>query len=237
MVHVKNFRAGTMLLLAGGALALSGCAATLQPGQGAELVGKGSATASAANVSIVTMTPDFPGMVDIEDAVTPMKIRLVNHGTQPVRIRYADFKLVDAGGGSYAALPLYKIDSSVETAVPVRGFAPVLRPNFRYDRFRVAPYYAGLYPGMPWFRGGFGYTNPYGWTYYDTAFADVQLPTPAMRKNVLPEGVLDPGGSLEGWLYFQHVSPKVKHVSFDATITSPEGTSLGDIAIPYDFKA
>ena len=231
-------RTAALLLLAGTALALSACADTLRPAADAIPAAGGGATASAADVSIVTMTPDFPGIVDIESAVTPMKVRITNNGSTPVRIRYADFKLADPSGGTYAALPLYKIDSTVTTSLPLSGYAPIGHPGFFYNRFRVAPYYAGLYPGMRWYRGGFGYAGPYGWDYYDRAFgqAEVQLPTDAMRKNVLPEGVLDPGGSLQGWLYFQHVSPSVKHVSFDATITSERGVALGDLAIPYDFK-
>ncbi len=230
-------RNAAFALLAGTALALSACADNLRPAADAIPAGKDGATANAAGVDIVTMTPDFPGMVDIQGAVTPMKIKITNNGNTPVRVRYADFKLTDPDGKSYAALPLYKIDSTVEVPTPLGAYDPIVRPGFFYHRFRVAPYYSGLYPGLPWYHGGFGYGGPYGWGYYDDAFRDVQLPTNAMRKNVLPEGVIDPGGSLEGWLYFQHVSPSVKHVDFDATVTSERGVQLGDLSIPYDFKS
>lgn len=227
-------RTTSMLLLAGSALALSACAGQLHPAPGATPAPHGGATSSAAGVNIVTMTPDFPGIVDIESAVTPIKVKITNNGSQAVRVRYADFKLDAADGTSYAALPLYKIDSSVATALPVGRYYPITAPGFRWNRFRVAPYYAGLYPGMPWYRGAF-YGQPYGWGYYDAAFADVQLPTPEMRRNVLPEGVLDPGGSLEGWLYFQHVPSSKKSVDFDATIHSERGASIGKLSIPYTF--
>jgi hypothetical protein len=226
----------TALILACGALTLSACADQLRPAPGATLAGHGGATSSAAGVTVVTMTPDFPGIVDIESAVTPIKVKITNKGTTPVRIRYADFKLSAPDGTAYAALPLYKIDSSVTTSLPVGDYYPIADPAFRWNRFRVAPYYAGLYPGLPWYHGGF-YGAPYGWDYYDTAFANVDLPTPEMRRNVLPEGVLDPGGSLEGWLYFQHVPPSKKSVTFEATINSERGANLGQLSIPYDFAS
>lgn len=103
------------ILLAGTAMGLSACAETLRPAAGASVIGD-AAIASVAGVQVSTMTPDFPGIVDIERAVTPMRIKVTNQGTTAVRIRYADFALKDAAGRSYAALPLYKIDSSVQTA-------------------------------------------------------------------------------------------------------------------------
>lgn len=235
MIDRSISRGITLALATSCALALSACAGQLRPAPGATLAPNGGAVSSAAGVDIVTMTPTFPGIVNIEGAVTPMKVQITNEGNQPVRIRYADFKLQAADGTSYAALPLYKIDSSVSTALPNAGYPVIADPAFRWNRFRVAPYYAGLYPGMPWYRGGF-YGRPYGWGYYDTAFVNVDLPTPEMRKNVLPEGVLDPGGSLEGWLYFQHVPASKKTVTFDATIHSERGKPLGNLSIPYDFK-
>ncbi len=138
----------------------------------------GGATATAGDVTIVTMTPDFPGMVDIESAVTPVRVRITNNSKSTVLVRYDGFTLVSADGTTYPALPLYKIDGSVNTPLP---YSPILSPGFRWNRFRVAPYYHGLYPGIPAFGGPFGYGR-YGWDYYDDVFAPdfarVKLPTP-----------------------------------------------------------
>lgn len=107
------------ILLAGTAMGLSACAETLRPAAGASVIGD-AAIGSAAGVQIATMAPDFPGIVDIARAVTPMKIEVTNQGTTAVRIRYADFALKDAAGRSYAELSLYKIDSSLQTAARVQ---------------------------------------------------------------------------------------------------------------------
>ncbi len=230
----------TLLIATAPVALLGGCAATLKPAADANLTPGGGATASAGGLDVVTMTPDFPGIVDIESAVTPVKVNITNNGKETLLIRYSEFKLVAADGTTYQALPLYKIDTSVTTSLP-GIYDPITSPGFLYRGFRVAPYYGGLYPGIPRFGGpfGFGRFGRYGWGGYDTAFgtglARVQLPTPEMYRNVLPEGVLDPGGSLQGWLYFQHVDNRKGDITFDASVMSVQGQDLGSLSIPYTF--
>lgn len=228
----------TLLFAAAPAALLAGCAATLKPAPDAMAAPGGGATASAAGVQMVTMTPDFPGIVDIESAVTPVKVNITNNGTSTLLIRYSEFKLVGADGTVYPALPLYKIDKTVTTSLPGL-YDPITSPGFLYRGFRVAPYYGGLYPGIPRFGGAFPYGyGRYGWDGYDAAFggfADIKLPTPTMYRNVLPEGVLDPGGSLQGWLYFKHVDKQKGDISFDASVMAVDGKTLGSLSIPYTF--
>ncbi len=239
---ISTFRKTMMtLLIAAAPVALiSGCAATLKPAADATPAPGGGATASTGGVNIVTMTPDFPGIIDIESAVTPVKVNITNTGSSTVLIRYSDFKLVGADGTVYQALPLYKIDTSVTTSL-AGVYDPINSPLFLHRGFRVAPYYGGLYPGIPTFGGpfGFGGFGRYGWGAYDGAFgggfARVKLPTPEMYRNVLPEGVLDPGGSLQGWLYFQHVGNHKGDITFDASVMSVQGTDLCSLSIPYTF--
>ena len=225
---------------------LGGCAGTLKPAANADPAPGGGATASAGGVQFVTMTPDFPGMVNIESAVTPVKVNITNHGTSTVLVRYSDFKLVAADGTVYPALPLYKIDTSVTTSLP-GGFSPIGAPLFLHRGFRVAPYYGELYPGIGRFDGPFpsnygryGRYGRYGWDGYDAAFgggfADIRIPTPTMYRNVLPEGVLDPGGAVQGWLYFKHVANQKGDISFKASVASVTGTDLGTLSIPYTFE-
>ena len=230
----------TTLLIAAVPGPLLGCAGTLKPAANADPAPGGGATASAGGIQIVTMTPDFPGVVNIASAVTPVKVDITNHGTNTVLIRYSDFKLVAADGAVYPALPLYKIDTSVTTSRP-GAYRPIGSPLFLHRGFRVAPYYGDLYPGIGRFGAPFPYGyGRYGWDGYDTAFgggfADVRIPTPMMYRNVLPEGVLDPGGSLEGWLYFKHVANQNGEISFNASVASATGTDLGTLSIPYTFE-
>ena len=49
------------------------------------------------------------------------------------------------------------------------------------------------------------------------------------------QSLLDPGGSLEGWLYFQHVARREGALSFDASLMSVDGAALGSLSIPYTF--
>ncbi|UZK66295.1 hypothetical protein [Sphingomonas sp. M1-B02] len=228
---------GTVLLVTAPAAVLASCTATLEPAADALPAAGGGATASAGGVQIVTMTPDFPGVVDIENAVTPVKVDITNHGSSTVLIRYSDFKLVGADGTVYPALPLRKIDATATAPVP--GYDRISSPLFLHRGFRVAPYYGGIYPGIAPFGGPFRYGyGRYGWDDYDAAFSGittVKLPTPTMSRNVLPEGVLDPGGSLQGWLYFKHVGNQKGDISFDASLVSVTGANLGSLTIPYTF--
>jgi len=213
----------------------AGCAPTLHPAADATPAPGGGATATSGGISIVTMTPDFPGSVDIEQALTPVKVRIRNTGKATALVRYSEFTLMASDGTVYPALPLYKIDGSVSEPL---SYDPIIEPGFRWRRFRVASYYGGLYPGIPSFGGPYAWGR-YGWPYYDDAFgpgfANVKLPTPAMYRNVLPEGVLDPGGELEGWLYFKKVKPQQGTIVFNAAITDVQGGALGKISIPYIF--
>lgn len=235
--HAIRTTLTAVLLASASAVMLSGCAATLKPAANATPAAGGGAQATAGGVQIVTMTPDFPGIVNIESAVTPVKVNITNNGQSTVLIRYSDFKLVSADGKTYPALPLRKIDATA--SAPLDTINPILSPRFFHRGFRVLPYYGGIYPGIPAYGGPFHYGfGRYGWDYYDSVFGgfgQVKLPTPEMYENVLPEGVLDPGGSLEGWLYFKHVGNRMGDIDFDASLTTVTNQRLGTITIPYTF--
>ena len=89
---------------------LAGCAvhhAYLVPAPTDNLANSGQAAmASAENVSI-TVTPNaWQGRpYDLYKWVTPLKVRIENHGKQPLRLVYRDFNLESPGGNLLAALP------------------------------------------------------------------------------------------------------------------------------------
>ena len=71
----------------------------------------------------------------------------------------------------------------------------------------MAPYYSAVYSTM-------GVYDPYYYDAYETYYADIDLPTPEMLQHALPEGVVDPGGSVTGFIYFEDVSDDVPRVEF-----------------------
>lgn len=229
----------TITAAAAGLLAGCQAGADLEPAASAATAGVEGEAAAVANISGVQVTalaPAFPGSVEISRAVTPMKVRIDNNGPVPVRLRYDAFSLVGADGTTYRALPLYRIDKTVQEAVRVADAAPIAAPGFGYRDFAVAPYYGPLYPTVTPFAGPFDFP-PAAYDLYDTAFVDVELPTPAMRNNVLPEGVIAPGGYVEGWLYFQKVAEGAERVTFRADLVNANaGQSLGVATIPYTVE-
>lgn len=160
---------------------------------------------------------------DLEKQVTPIRLTLVNQSGEPVKVRYQDLQLVSQDGRVYRALPPFRIDKEVE----VRA----VNPEFEYTGFALSPYYGGLYSGMGTYGYGFGYDRGY-YSYYDYWEAD--LPTDAMLRKALPEGVIEPGGRVSGFVYFEHIKPnETDRVAFTYDVEHAEdGMKVSRLSIP-----
>lgn len=184
-------------------------------------------------VRVVAQSQAWPGMAEVKREVTPLRVVMENNGSMPVRIRYDDFSLVGPQGERYAALPPYGVEGSVQEPTLVEGYDPVTAPTFQYTNFYVAPYYASAYPTLTPYADPFYYDPVYYDRYY-TAWESIALPTEEMVAEVLPEGVLEPGGRVEGFLYFEHVDPEAPRVRFRADLTNADtGEVFGEISIPF----
>jgi hypothetical protein len=182
------------------------------------------ATAEVAGVRVL-VTPDkwqdqprrLPYIQDLHVAVE-------NQSGIPLRLRYSEFELVSATGFTASPLPPYQIR---QTAIE-----PVLHPAFYSHRFRVAPHHVQHFPTLgPWpsrfdFDEGF-YRHQYGlW--------EPHLPTRQMLEVAIPEGVIDDGGQVSGFLYFQELDPDMARVTFTMElINANTGESFGVIRIPF----
>jgi hypothetical protein len=124
-----------------------------------------------------------------------------------------------------------------------------LHPRFRHDHFYVAPYYGYYYPGWPtwpgWNEPG-NYPLAYGDQYGDDdsepyvtpapGEPSASFPTDDMLAAALPEGVLQVGGSVEGFLYFQRVDEPTGAVQLQiALVDASIGQPFGDIAVPLQL--
>jgi hypothetical protein len=97
-------------------------------------------------------------------------------------------------------------------ASPAAPAAPApVTPRFHGNRFYVAPHYSYFYPGYPYWSAPFPYDpyfyGPYSWPQ--------TLPTSDMISQAIPEGVLQPNGRVDGFVYFQGISNREAAVSFD----------------------
>lgn len=222
---------------------LQSCAAeppALRPAPGANiLVDDGSAaTASADGITVIAEPDRWPGRVDIEEIVTPMQVTIRNESDYNLRIRYSDFALVSGPGMRLAALPPYEVEGTV-TAPQLSGqYGIVHSPAFRAYNFRIAPYYRSIYPTLSPYAFSPFYADPFYYSYYYPHWRSyrIDLPTPEMLRRVLPEGVLEPNGELQGFLYFENVDnlPADTEVSFHAELTdATSGQRFAMLQIPF----
>jgi len=240
--------------------------AYLVPAPAATLTNSGeSAVATADNVTITVIPNSWNGRPrNLYRKVTPVEVRIQNDSKVPVRLIYSDFQLQTPQGQAFAALPPSEITGvqAVGDVLPSQNSNPhvvdvafqrmaphrthivnggrsrvLIRPGFTWNNFYYAPYWGYGYYGIgPW---------PYGWApngvyfnmYYPYMTA-VRLPTRSMLRKGLPEGVIAPGGYVEGFLYFKRVSPDLSKIDFTAFVQNANtGKQLATISIPFDVES
>jgi hypothetical protein len=226
-------------LLLSSVLLAAGCASDdirLKPAPSANTVpAPGPAVAATDVVSDVRVTViprPWPGEVEIGDALTPLKVRIENDSDKRVLIRFSEIVLVGPDGKTFAALPPAKIDTTVYEPRLAPGYAPLGAPGFIGTGFGVSPLYSPLFPGLPTATGTF-YNDPFYYQYYGDYWRSVELPTEAMLALALPEGVLEPDGNVEGYVYFQKVDDDVPRVLFRMDVlNAAKGGVIGEAEIP-----
>lgn len=185
------------------------------------------------NIHIEVSTSAWKGDPAIETEVTPIKVRLENKSKKMLRFSVSDFAFVDSASNKYySALPLYNIKGSIEKPVVVPGYPIIPRPYFYYYDFHVAPYYGPIYPDIPPFYGPFNY-DPFYYQQHYTYWIDIELPTREMYEQALPDGVLDPGGKVEGFLYFEKISPRPATLYFQAKFKDEDKQLIGEASLPF----
>jgi hypothetical protein len=216
-----------------------GCAGRdLKPAATAQRVSEDAALATSANIRVIAEADAWKGPTRISAVITPMQVSVENFGNTPVLIRYENLKLVGGDGRTFFALPPLKITG----AAPVANIPPTWVggvPAFSYDRFGVAPFYTNVYPGIPPYAGQFPYDPYYYGTYY-SSWPERELPTADMILYALPEGVLNPGGRVKGFVYFQKIPTSIDRVTFsarfDKAAEAPQASQqVAAVQIPFRF--
>lgn len=240
---MKMKRTGMVGMMSGVALALvlSACSGSrnMTPARSAQQVSDDAAVARDNNVKVITRADAWTGDAKISEEVTPMRVTIENNGNEPVRVQYQNFKLVGTDGQRFAALPPLNVSGTVPMADLPDGWVAAT-PAFAYDGFDVAPYYTPVYSGIGGYTGYFPYDPYYYGTYY-SAWPQQQLPTAEMILRALPEGVVRPGGRVEGFVYFERVPDDVERLVFSATLqdanSQPEqDQQVASVEIPFTYK-
>jgi hypothetical protein len=216
-------------------LALAACAheKVLEPAAGAALAPghQDVAEVSAAGVTVKVSGDSWRGdPQDLGTLFTPVHVTLENHSGKTLRVSYRDFTLAGGSGFHYAALPPMKARGTVSAREAPS--ASLRQASWEHRGFFVAPHYSYLYPGLAPWPGFFAY-DP---LYYDSIYSrwPERLPTKDMLSEALPEGVVEDGGSVSGFVYFQSVTGRESTVRFEMNLVDASGgQTFGLVAIPF----
>lgn len=222
-----------IVTIAAAAALAAGCARTpeLKPAPSAQGTDQGDAKVSVqqAGVELIVDGGAWDGFPEDLDSVVPVKVTIRNNSGEPLRLRYSEFQLVTDRGQRLQALPPLQIDATEAVGVGGAGLDP-FAPTFTYSGFHVAPHVAPFYTGLDPWAGPFALA-PYGDAY---RMWPVELPTSDMIASALPEGVLRPGGSVSGFIFFEDVPDGAERVTFRADLVNAESAEeMGQVQIPF----
>lgn len=157
--------------------------------------------------------------------VTAIHVRIRNDSDEPIAVRYLSFRLESDRGDERRPLPPIPMERA-------RPAASALAPRPEADGFRYAPYYRDLLDDESVCWTGGLVLDPY---FYDRYLAwREDLPTEPMVQRALPEGVLEPGGWVAGFLYFDAVDGDARRVTLRVDFDQPLGAErIATITIPF----
>lgn len=167
---------------------------------------------------------------NLERRLTPVEVRLENHSGRALRVRYEHFDVEGATRFHYAAIPPLSLDENSD------GSEPICTASAWPRDYRWGWYGRGweARPYRPW------WSTPLYDPYYDPFFSpqhmrcEQPLPSKDMLEQALPEGTLENGGSVAGFLYFQNVSEREKQVTLQAQLVDARtGEPFGSLSIPF----
>jgi len=224
--------AGVALGCSGGQTLIPAASATKAAGL------RRAAIASDRDVVVVVQSDAWPGQSRVLDQVSPLRVRVTNGNSKAIRVRYEDLRLIAADGTGYVALPPNppQVDGDVhgDANAGAKPNQTKQRQNFSYSNFELSPQLASAYPGLELYRGEFDY-DPQYYDKFAHAWHAQWLPDDEVKSWALPEGVLQSGGYVEGFVYFQHVAANKGVVRFDGQFAQAEDAkrTLAKVAIPF----
>lgn len=213
-------------------LAAAGCASSpdLAPARPVQKATDDTAIAREGPVRLLAESDAWESVPrDLDETVTPIEVTVRNVGAVPVEVRYESFVL-DLGEETVHPMPPYRIDQGALEPSPVN-------PTFASEGYAAAPYYRGMYSGISTTRHPFAYDYaPY---YRRYARAWRTQPSRNVMAAAMPEGTIEPGGFIRGFLYFEHFEaddvPRTVELSYRAR-NARDGDPLPEVSIPFRVR-
>jgi hypothetical protein len=162
---------------------------------------------------------------DLPAFVAPIKVRIRNDSDVPVRLRYQDFVLLGTNGRKYRPLPPVPMDHQAGLTIS---------PIYAAAKFFVAPLFHDVYPDLPPWSNRF----PRDQVLYDQEYAKWGDSPPGryVLREGLPEGMLDAGGSVTGFLYFENPVRREDRATFEAELERGGVTNSHSTTIKIPFR-
>lgn len=227
-------------------LAAAGCVreTQLRPLPAAQTLAgdESAAVAEEAGVRLVADGHAWKGNPgDLERRVTPVEVRLENHSGRPLRVEYEHFTLEGQSRFRYSAIPPLALrDTYAGSLAPESGTGGSAAVGLSWSS-GWGPYshrygfgHRGRFWGWPggWYDPFWGspFYGPYAYPYRYSE----PLPTKDMLNRALPEGTLEDGGAVAGFLYFQGVADREERVTLQARLVDARtGETFGSLSIPF----
>lgn len=224
------------------ALVVAGCVTEpqLQPRPDARSLASDptAAVAEANGVRLVADGADWKGSPsNLEQRLTPVRVWLENRSGRALIVSNTHFDLLGESRFRYAALSPAKMEEANGAQRQcVAGYWPgywSVGVGWGWGWYHASPWHSAWWPG-PYYSGPF-YDPFYGPPPY--VRCDEPLPTRDMVKQALPEGTLENGGIIAGFLYFQDVAHREGQVLLQARLVDAStGQPFGQLTIPFQVS-
>jgi len=190
-------------------------------------------TITKDSVTVTVSSDAWNGNDEVKKEVTPLKIKVENNNEKPIEITYDKLSLVTKDGDLYAALPIYDVRGDLDKAELIMEDTITVKTEMNYDRFYLYPMYTHVINDVPVSQYQYFGKESYYKKYY-ADWKDTGMPTSAMRNLALPEGTLENGGSISGFVYFQKVDPDLKEITLNMAIVNAESDLvINSIKVPF----
>jgi hypothetical protein len=178
------------------------------------------ADADLAGVRIFVSASSWQGdPPNLSELYTPVLLRVENHSGKAVRIAYRDMRLHGSRGARYRVVTPQQFSGGIVPA-SYSSFEPEIGPRFDHDRFSADPEFSYREDSIPRDDGQRWHREPWA--------------TPDMIAEALPEGAVDDGGRVSGFVYFPALGGGESADRFVMRVADADGGSdLGLVSIPF----
>jgi hypothetical protein len=189
----------------------------------------GSLSGVQVRVSPVTQTSRYQN----EAEYRPAHVEIRNRSDRPLRVRYDAFALEAGGAPQAGAVPVLLIDRAGDNMPGVGGLS-----GAAWERrdFEIAGDYAVLYPDMPAYEGAFEATTVDAYRSRAGSAEPAGIRDQELLASTIPEGVIRPGGRVEGTLWFENIDQADSTLAFTMDLVDAStGEEFGTIQVPFDL--